>query len=542
VEWQGRMVYLIANPPQRQLIEEMGLDPNATEFDLNDLKLRIRILKARREGISTIVAALFFIDTYNHYHRNSAVVAHIEDSASEIFNIYKRYYDNLPKEKKIKAQRSGGGELFWQDRDSRITVGTAGSVDIKSGATLHNLHKSEYAKWTGDVAAVDASLNIAARWGNIIEETTAKGRNHFYPKWQASKQRKNAYKAVFLAWFLDPRNTAPVIGVFTPTAEEAERMERYNLTPEQISWYREQEAESKELTPQEYPDSDRVAFLSSGKPVFNRKKLEQMEAYVETVKPLAAVRFRRDKESYSRLVREYAADTLKIFEEPRQDLAYLVVNDSASGINNDDDLDYCSTSVYGFGQFSMLSQVAHLYGRWEPHETAWLVYELWKWYHEGMIGVLSINHGTAVLSTLIHQCEVPVNHGLGWGGIYCHNPSDINERRKDLSAEQRLPGYPENKQTKDFMIGSAQEYITEDMVEVNSTITVGQLFTYAHLTAGKTGGEPGSHDDAVSDLACACAIHRLRGNKAKLGIGREGRQERRPMPPKTFIDSSRARR
>lgn len=509
----------VLNKPQRDVLTELGIDPEKPLPDLSQTLWRMRILKARREGISTIIAAIYFCDTYNHKERNTVEMAHNEDSAGEIFELYRRFYMHLPAEKKRKAQKQGAGELYWADTNSSISVATAGSMDVKSGATIHNLHKSEYAKWTGDIAAIDASVNIATQYGNIIEETTAKGLNHFYDKWQESKQNKSRYKAYFLPWFADPANVSPVPYDFERTDEEENRVATFGLSDAQLQWYREQKAEYRELTAQEFPHTAREAFVSSGNKVFRMDVLEIWEQrQKQQPDPLRQVEFAKRGERFqfwNRLRDQYAAGNLTVWELPGERLHSLVTADPAGGIDRDGNADMCSASAWVFSDMRPLEQVAHLYGRWEPEEFAWICAELAYWYNAAMLCPLSLNHGQSMWNTLVNTVHYPQGRGGGWGGLYYHNPAEVNERVKDLHPDLRTPGFPEGGGGKEFLVGCAQTYVREDRVIVNSPITLAQLFRYVHLAGGSMGAESG-HDDAVSDFYCAAGVYRLRGKYARL--------------------------
>ena len=54
------------------------------------------VLKARQLGITTYVAARFFMQTITHPGTVTVQVAHDQDSAEEIFRIVHRFWNNLP--------------------------------------------------------------------------------------------------------------------------------------------------------------------------------------------------------------------------------------------------------------------------------------------------------------------------------------------------------------------------------------------------------------------------------------------------------------
>lgn len=562
-----QLIPFVPNETQRLYLDILakeypGFDP-VTGTGLRGA--REDVLKARQQGMTTLWEALYFIDTINNPLTQTVLLAHDAESTQKLFEIVHRYYEGLPAEKKRPRKYSNRREIVFADIDSAIYVATAGSKSVGRGGTINNAHLSERAFWENGGEVETGLLQAVPSQGNITRETTANGFNDYYDERQREHAGDSTFRPRFFGWNLhseyrlatSARGESSSIGAgrnagigthslqFVRTSEEQSLADNHRLSDEQLAWRRSKMKELGDKFPQEYPINEREAFLSTGTPVFDREALVRIETHIKGIEAVPLPRFRRSVGAsllnFSRLGREHAQGTLKVFEEPREDRICLVTDDPASGVNNAGDLDYCSASLWGFGQFTGLTQMAHLYGRWEPHEMAWLLYELFSWYSNTMLAPLSMNHGHAVISTLIHECGVNVNRGNGWGGLYCHNPSDISEKVSNTEPEQRLPGFPENRVTKRFMVDTAREYISEELIEVNSTITLNQLFRYVYLTAGEMGGENGTHDDAVSDLASACAVHRLRAQRA-IALLQGQRRERTPMPPKTFIQQERQRR
>ena len=63
------------------------------------------VLKARQVGITTYIAARFFMQTITQPGTLTVQVAHSEESAEAIFKIVHRFWENLPK--------SGCSEERW---------------------------------------------------------------------------------------------------------------------------------------------------------------------------------------------------------------------------------------------------------------------------------------------------------------------------------------------------------------------------------------------------------------------------------------------
>lgn len=503
--------------------------------------IREDVLKARQQGMSTLWLALYFLDTINTPLTESHVYAHDGETTEKLFRVVHRFYENLPPEKKRPKRFSNKREIVFADTESGIFVGMVGGSALGRGGTVNNAHLSERA-WNDNYAELEVGLLQAVpEGGNVTRETTANGFNEYYEERERANRGESRFKPRFFGWNLHSEYRVKSDGesAFVPTTAENALAESYGLDTGQILWRREKVKDLKDKFAQEYPISEREAFLSTGNPVFDRDKLEAQEGRVQGVQALlqpslAYRNSRGEKVHLANLRAVFAKEELKIYEEPQEDCFYLVSADPASGADKKGNLDDCSASVWCFNRFRPLEQVAHLYGRWEPHQFAHLIAELGYLYYEAMVVVLSMNHGHAVNSTLVNEIAYPQNRGNSWGGLYYHDPTDINQKAQEVKPQSREAGWPESPGGgggKVFAVSAAQELITNEEVLLNSKTTLAQCFQYVHLTGGGMGGETG-HDDAVSDFYCAAAVYQLRGHKAKLS--QQGRRQERDTwtPPK----------
>ena len=119
---------------------------------------RFIILKARQMGFSTFTEGLIFHDTTTNTFKNSMIIAHEDKATQNLFNMSKLYYEELPTALKPMIKYSNGKELVFENPTndavekkrnpglrSKITVATAGTVEVGRSATIHNLHASEVA-------------------------------------------------------------------------------------------------------------------------------------------------------------------------------------------------------------------------------------------------------------------------------------------------------------------------------------------------------------------------------------------------------------
>src|SRR5579863_9339488 len=157
------------------------LRPNRAqlEFSRNHTKRSI-VLKARQLGITTYVAARFFIQTITQPGTVTVQVAHDQESAEEIFKIVHRFWENLPKGMQggaLLTSRANIRQIVFPRLDSEYRVATAADANAGRGMTIHNLHCSEVARWPRDVEETLASLRSAVpEDGEIVLESTPEER------------------------------------------------------------------------------------------------------------------------------------------------------------------------------------------------------------------------------------------------------------------------------------------------------------------------------------------------------------------------------
>jgi len=97
------------------------------EFSRNHTKRSI-VLKARQLGITTYVAARFFVQTITQPGTVTVQVAHDQDSAEEIFKIVHRFWENLPKAMQdgaLLTSRANIRQIVFPRLDSEYRVATA---------------------------------------------------------------------------------------------------------------------------------------------------------------------------------------------------------------------------------------------------------------------------------------------------------------------------------------------------------------------------------------------------------------------------------
>ena len=238
-------------------------------------KIRALVLKGRQQGVSTYVQARFFHKIVTKRGKKAFILTHHADSTRALFEMTKRYSENVDPVLFPQPDKKNDNTLMYEKLASGYRVGTAGSVEVGRGMTNQYLHLSEYAFYK-DAAKIGMGLmNTVAEIEDteIIKESTANGEaNDFYADWQAAKNGKSRYQAIFVPWYWQDEYCIDDAS-FVPKDDEIKWLEEFGpngLKPGHLNWRRikmedikgDYEQKCRKFR-QEYPFTDDEAFLSS---------------------------------------------------------------------------------------------------------------------------------------------------------------------------------------------------------------------------------------------------------------------------------------
>jgi hypothetical protein len=512
----SNLIPLVPNAVQRQYLDV--LCPTWESEPESLLKLtgvRDDILKARQQGISTIIEAIIFLLTINFPRVRSMIVADDGARATYLLEMITRFYDELPKEKKPGTKFRNRNELYFSEIDSAIVVGTAGDVTVGRGLTLNHVHETERALWSLKIRnpgyVEKALLDSVPMNGNVWQETTANARNDYWESRQLEWSGESGFRPFFWGWNESPEYSLPADHrlvkerdrVIVKTDEETLLATTYGLSDDQLRWRRWKMNETKdsaEKFPENFPIIEAEAFLSSGNPYFNLVKLMNRIHELKGVEP---VEFRLSSE-YHALSGVMASGNMTWWQYPVEGHYYVIPADTAQGLTATRDSDYCSADVL---DAYTREQVGHLHGRFAPEFFARLLADLYFLLGENytLIGVERENHGAAVNLALEHVYGVKAQRGNGASGLYYNDPATWTGRRRQTGRDAVMVGFPTTslKTICDDKLAAA---VIDDTITVNSVYTLEEMMRYIHLPGGGAGGENGSHDDRVRSMAIGAAL------------------------------------
>jgi len=440
------------------------------------------VLKARQLGVTTYVAARFFISTISREGTLSVQVAHDQRSAEEIFRIVHRFLDNLPEELRkgaLVTSRANVRQIVFPLLDSEYRVETAADPNAGRGLTIHNLHCSEVARWPRDVAETLASLRAAVPPdGEIFLESTPNGAGGvFYDEWQRAPQ--TGYTRHFYPWWWDPsyrrptphranngRDGDPRPGEIVQFSdEELELMQRHRLDAAQIAFRREVRANFQNRAREEYAEDPESCFLSSGDCVFDADIIEQR---LKQCAPIAS------QVAHGQLI-TFFPPVAAVNGAPAKQ--YIMGVDPAGGGSEGD---YSCAQV--IEQASGM-QCAELHGHFPPQELAARIAVLARDYNKALVAIERNNHGHAVLAHLT------MNHGY-----------------MNLYQAGGQPGWLTTLATRPRMLENFGALLAGAPFLFVSPRLLEECRTFIRHPDGNCSAASGAHDDTVMAMAIAQAV------------------------------------
>lgn len=207
-------------------------------------KVRAIVLKGRQQGMSTMIGARFCHRVITARGMKAFILTHEQEATTNLFEITKRYIDNLPSGLCPKPDASAANKLYFNSFDSGYAVGTAGNKAVGRSQTIQLLHASEVAYWPHPEDHAKGVMQAVSRENGteIIIESTANGMgNYFHRVWQSAMQGDSEYLAIFVPWYWQEEYRAPLNKDVEWDDEELSLLDAYGLdglTPEHLMWRR----------------------------------------------------------------------------------------------------------------------------------------------------------------------------------------------------------------------------------------------------------------------------------------------------------------
>lgn len=503
----GTISPLILNRVQTRFAERI------TDQMLRTGKVRFVVVKARQQGLSTVISAWQYWWLSQRKAQKGLVMAHVAESTSTLFEMYHRIHSNVPKIVQPTTKYSSKTELVFSELDSGLRVATAGGRGVARGEMLNVVHLSEVAFWpttfanenfNGLIQAVPDSPGSAA-----FLESTANGMTGvFYEQYRAAKQGTSGYELFFSAWVeSDEYRDETVPEDFARTPEEvavvatAKRLYDIDVDNEQLWWRRRRIAiNGSDMFKQEYPLTHEEAFISTGRPVFNPdyivERLKTPKTPIKTMAVEVVYDHKTGKQLPLRKLRESPRGELKVYMDRDPKETYTIGADVSMGLKG-----RVRTNSQGVNEpasdpsvaqilDSHLRQVAVWRGWVHPDVFADILVALGYYYNEALIVPERNNHG------LVTCVELRDQH---YPNLYL----DISEGSIEPDRETLNIGVFTSEKTKPLMIDKLRAFDRNREIEINDALTLEEMLTFVVTESGRMEADGDAHDDCVMSLALA---------------------------------------
>jgi hypothetical protein len=480
-------VPFLFNEPQNLYYE------NRTLFDL--------ILKARKEGFSSLICALWLHGCMFNQNEHAVILSHEKQSTVRHLDRVRHFIRTMGTDQfkfKVELDTETDVELSFPATNSRYWIGTAGSRAFGRGDDITKLHLSEVAHYTNQ-QMVTGVLEACTPNAHRVMETTANGVGELFNRmWKEAEDKESGSKWTphFFSWYEDPTNVEPIRkGVpFVMNQAERQMKARYKLTDAQVNWYRQKRNSmaEKDLMPQEYPSNAQEAFLTSGRHAFNMERLAEIRASAEQhPKEVGDLRDDGEKVAFYPSV----DGKLQLYRRPLRNRMYLISADVAKGVQGG------NYSVADVWDRHSGEQVAQLRGRWDPTAYGDLLVELGVFYNNAVLFPENNSLGLATIAQIVAK-----------GYKHIVRAKEVLKDKKGAAGEEF--GFPTT-DTRDYhgprslAITAIRNAVDDGTHIIHSLQTITECETFIqNPSSGKWEAQEGCEDDCV--LSGAIGIFALK--------------------------------
>lgn len=272
---------------QKYFIDEVA---RALEDDVHYLV----VLKGRQVMVSTICLALDLYWAAKYSGIQGTLITDTDENRDMFRETLSMYLEGLPNKWKQPIVRHNRTQLTFRNR-SRFIYQVAGTKkkekrSVGVGKAVMFMHATECSNWGDEGALADIEASLAQRNPQrlYILESTARGMNTWMDSWEIA-QKSDTQRAIFVGWwrndfyackkgsseynvYWDGRLT----GEENEWVEDVKRLYDFDITDEQIAWWRwmsaEHVPEETEMM-QNYPPTEDYAFVTSGSQFFGNRTL-----------------------------------------------------------------------------------------------------------------------------------------------------------------------------------------------------------------------------------------------------------------------------
>ena len=477
---RGDLVPLHLNAAQRYL-ESVVL-----RLERRGKAVRVVILKARQEGMSTYIVSLAFELMLRHENVSIRIVAHSEGTANVQLRRAKVMLRKLTRSNgtpwNLHLIRSGQGVLeVAEPIFGSIEITSSRAPDPGHGETNQMVHMTETSRWRdAQRAAKGIEQTCHEVPGNFVfDETTANGNTgYFYEKftraWEKKKENGSfadvGWQPVFLPWYVHESYRMSHILGREMTEEEIEDVRSslnvdekllleksyarrgagiVTVDIDQIAWrrycIREKCTGDTDVFHEQYPAYPEEAFLASGRSVFNAKQVKFQIMNHQKPPGQRGEIIWGDAGLKAPMFAERADGGLRVWEKPIPGCNYAIGVDTSAGTRSSDP---CCAMVI---EMETQRIAAELHGRWEPPIFGPMIAALGWYYFEAYVGIEThpSPHGISVYD----KCE-----DCGYSNLYVERKAELR-----MYSDSSRKGFSTSDANKAVLVDRIKSNVIEDV-------------------------------------------------------------------------------
>ncbi len=426
-----------------------GKTPGLIPFKLNEAQKdlynnlrkssRVIILKARQIGFSTAATAWLYHKTIATPGTTTAIIGYNQELTTELLDKIKIFMRSTPEDIRPQVQYNSKYEITFPVIDSKILV-LPSTETVGRGYTLHNVLCTELSSWEKADEKMLSIESAVPSSGKIIVESTPRGVGNLYHRmWMA---KDNGYAKLEYGWW------------WLYTEDEIEAIRKRINDPMKFA--------------QEYE----LAFLTSGRPVFNARMVQQLKSKCAKVGDIL-----KDDDGTLHIVTE-DQDGLRTYKKPRLGKKYVVGADVAEGVTGGD---YSVAVVF---DRETGEEVAFWRGHIAPDKFGALLNKIGRLYNDALMVVEINNHGLTTVTAL---------KNLLYPQMYFRRATFDGVATK---WSDRL-GWKTTSVTRPLMIDDFNEALRDGGLHLRSEELVDEMFTFVYDGGSNMVCLSGFHDDCI---------------------------------------------
>lgn len=486
--------------------KQIFVPSRAQKHFLENLRKRNIILKSRQLGFSTLITLWILDEILFKPNKEALCIAHIKEGMTDIFDKKAKFaIMNFPDEIKSVFNFKTNSKTRLQVLFNDGSVSSFGvSLSGRSGM-YHYVHISEYAKLskmfperakevtTGTLPAVPLD-------GYVFIESTAEGMTgEFYEKYmEALKDKANGVEEEFefkfyphfYNWTYDDFNISeikkaiPVERMEKGNIDWASYQKEHNLSDIEMTFYYMQwNSQGKDLDKlnQEFPTTIDEAFVSTGKPYFDNRRLLDC-------KMMAVVPDHYDiiGRNVSPIASSFAGP-LMVWKKPEPGKSYVLGGDTAEGLHDGD------ASTMTVIEVESRDICAIYKANIPPDEYYDAVIAVGTWYNTALVAIESNKDGFWVNNELERN---------GYSNLYFRQK--IDDVTKQIG---KIFGWRTDRSTRDTVLTELRSVFSEkNFVQIP---LLDEMTTFVRNARGKAEAMSGKHDDVIMSTAIAYMVRKL---------------------------------